>query len=236
MTSNPPLPVTGFYTRKDQAKWDRCTRMIGRGSTRSSTHRYAAALGALASGGVYTRDDVVFVSAEGNRGGRLTPDWAELQRAVDAGASFVTDVQAARETPYNLGEREVAAFVPDPLRVPGRRYRPLDAPLNTTHTNGPRVRGPCSFKERAMTAEPAQSVPMPTPALDRLKTDLRPSPAPGLTPAEREERAQTFDEAAREIYRLLGPQNPWTRPADHMMHVAAAHESCARAERSEARR
>lgn len=111
MTQKARLPVTGPYTAKDQRKWDRANKMIGRGSARSSTHRYAQAIGALANCGTYGPDDVVFVSAEGNRGGRLKPDFAELGRAADAGASFITDVRAQRETPYNIGEREVAAFL-----------------------------------------------------------------------------------------------------------------------------
>lgn len=109
--NKPALPVTGAYTAKDQRKWDRATKMIGRGSARSSTHRYAQALGPYANSGTYTAQDVVFVSAEGRRGGRLDPDWAELTLAVRAGARFVTDVAAQRNTAYNLGEQQVAHFL-----------------------------------------------------------------------------------------------------------------------------
>jgi len=107
----PSLPHTSPYTFKDQQKWDRANKMIGRGSARSSTHRYAQALGSLANCGSYQASDVVFVSAEGNRGGRIGTDFSELQRAIDAGASFVTDVAAQRNTSYNIGEREVANFL-----------------------------------------------------------------------------------------------------------------------------
>lgn len=110
-SERPRLPHTGPYTAKDQAKWDRATKMIGRGSPASSTHRYAQALGGLANSGHYEAGDVVFVSAEGNRRGRLDPDWNELQRAVDAGAQFITDVRAQRQTAYNRGEQQVAAFL-----------------------------------------------------------------------------------------------------------------------------
>lgn len=108
----PRLPVTGPHTAKDQAKWDRANKMIARGSGRSSSHRYAQAAGPLANSGTYAPTDVVFVSAEGNRSGRVDPDWAELGRAVRAGASFVTDIKAQRDTSYNrVGEGRVAAFL-----------------------------------------------------------------------------------------------------------------------------
>ncbi|MDR6218617.1 hypothetical protein [Deinococcus soli (ex Cha et al. 2016)] len=109
--TKPSLPQTSPYTRKDQAKWDRCTKMIGRGSDRSSTQQYARALGGLANGGAYTAQDVVFISAEGNRRGRLDPDYAEITRAIQAGAQFITDRTEDRQRPYNLGERQVAAFL-----------------------------------------------------------------------------------------------------------------------------
>jgi hypothetical protein len=113
----PALPVTSAYSGKDQLKWTRASCMIGRGSSRSSTQKYADALGEWANPGRYSADDWVFVSAEGARGGRLDPDWAELQLAVDAGASFVTDDLANRQRSDNLGERQVAAF------LAGRGYR-----------------------------------------------------------------------------------------------------------------
>jgi len=107
----PALPVTSHYTAKDQRKWDRCNKMIGQGSPRSSTHRYAQALGRLANSGRYQAGDVVFISAEGARGGRLSPDWTEINRAILAGVQFVTDTQIDRLRSYNLGEREVAGYL-----------------------------------------------------------------------------------------------------------------------------
>jgi hypothetical protein len=81
------LPQTSPYVAKDQAKSDKATKFIGRGSARSSTAAYAAAWGNRANTGTYTADDVVFVSAEGNRGGRIAPNWAEIKRALDAATS-----------------------------------------------------------------------------------------------------------------------------------------------------
>lgn len=105
------LTVTGPYTYKDQAKASRANKFIGRGSARSSTNSYANDFKALANSGVYSKDDIVFVSAEGARGGRLSPDYAQLQLAINAGATFVTDVLSQRSRAYNVGEREVAHYL-----------------------------------------------------------------------------------------------------------------------------
>lgn len=105
------------YFSKDQAKARNSNKFIGRGSAASSTNAYRTACGALANCGRYTPDDVVFISVEEARWERIDPDFAELRRAVAAGAAFITDVPADRERPYNAGERIIAAF----LRV--NRYR-----------------------------------------------------------------------------------------------------------------
>lgn len=124
------LPITGPYTAKDQVKANRANKFIGRGSLRSSTHAYAVALGSLANSGVYVHTDYVFVSAEGARSGRLTPDYAEIDRAIAAGATFVTDNKPNRERAYNVGEREVAAYLTahgyDPLRYDEWGYPPFE--------------------------------------------------------------------------------------------------------------
>ena len=99
------------YLDKDQAKADRANKFIGRGSPSSSTNAYALACGEAANAGQYQRSDIVMISAEGNRRGRLAPDFAEIRLAMDAGAAILTDTPAHRERPYNLGEREVAAFL-----------------------------------------------------------------------------------------------------------------------------
>lgn len=105
------LPQTSPYTAKDQRKADAATKFIGRGSPVSSTAAYALVCGKLANSGQYTADDVVFVSAEGNRRGRIAPDLDELQKACDANARFITDDAANRNRSYNVGEREVAKFL-----------------------------------------------------------------------------------------------------------------------------
>jgi hypothetical protein len=105
------LPVTGPYTAKDQAKSDKATKFIGRGSARSSTHAYAKAWGDRANSGVYGSADRVFVSVEGARSGRLALDTAEIERAARARATFITDTPYHRARPYNIGEREAALCI-----------------------------------------------------------------------------------------------------------------------------
>lgn len=99
------------YLAKDQAKADTATKFIGRGSEASSTAQYAKDFGTKANSGVYTAADRVFVSAEGNREGRINPDRAELDKAVAAGATFITDDAANRKRLYNVGERQIEKYL-----------------------------------------------------------------------------------------------------------------------------
>lgn len=102
---------TNPYFRKDLEKARYATKFIGRGSSASSTNKYMMAAGDLANCGNYTSEDVVFVSAEGMRKGRIAVDFTELEKAVKAKVTFITDDAYNRNRPYNLGEREVADFL-----------------------------------------------------------------------------------------------------------------------------
>lgn len=103
--------ATNPYARKDVQKARGATKFIGRGSPASSTNRYMIAAGDLANCGQYVAADVVFVSAEGARRGRIAIDQVELAKAAAAGATFVTDSIVDRNRAYNVGERDVAAFL-----------------------------------------------------------------------------------------------------------------------------
>ena len=105
------LPYKNHYTEKDQLKADICNKFIGRGSERSSTNAYAKAYGDRANCGEYNKDDVVFVSAEGDRQGALTPYWDELDLAIEAQVTFITDPPWHRARNYNSGERLVASYL-----------------------------------------------------------------------------------------------------------------------------
>ena len=103
-TSNP-------YRYKDALKFAGITKFIGRGSDRSSTNAYAEALKDIANTGEYVESDIVGVSVEGRRTGRLTLPCFELQKAVDAKATIITDTAADRSRAYNCGERETERFL-----------------------------------------------------------------------------------------------------------------------------
>lgn len=105
------LPVRNRYTPKDQTKADFCNKFIGRGSLVSSTGAYARAYGEMANCGEYTADDHVMVSVEGHRPGRMRFNPFEVGKAVKAGATIVADTFYHRQRPYNIGERELAAFL-----------------------------------------------------------------------------------------------------------------------------
>lgn len=107
------LGGTGQYAAKDQAKADQATKFIGRGSAASSTAKYAKAFGDRANTGKYTSSDTVFVSAEGNRSGRVAPNAAEIAKAMNAGATIITDDSDNRKRMHNVGERQVAAQLAD---------------------------------------------------------------------------------------------------------------------------
>lgn len=107
------LPIRSFYATKDQRKADKANKFIGRGSKASSTNAYREAFEQVnaANCGVYGPTDVVFISVEGNRRGRLRFDKDEVLKAVNAGATLITDSEAGRMRSYNIGERELAAFL-----------------------------------------------------------------------------------------------------------------------------
>jgi len=101
----------GPYQAKDLEKASTATKFIGQGSEKSSTNRYMRAAGDYANTGSYKATDVVFISAEGARPGRLPPNMEEIELAIAAGATLVTDGLVDRERPYNVGERAVARFL-----------------------------------------------------------------------------------------------------------------------------
>ncbi|MBS0227703.1 MAG: hypothetical protein JSS23_03295 [Proteobacteria bacterium] len=112
-TAGPRVILSGKspYLKKDQAKSDMANKFIGRGSDGSSTASYAKSWGANANVGSYDSSDRVFVSVNGSRPGALTPNFAEIKRATDAGATIIGDTPSDRAREYNSGERAVADFL-----------------------------------------------------------------------------------------------------------------------------
>lgn len=99
---------TNPFFPKDLLKARKANKFIGRGSALSSTNKYRVAAGDLGNCGAYSAQDVVFISAEGARLARIEVDFDEIDKAVEARATFVTDNAYGRSRPYNIGERVVA--------------------------------------------------------------------------------------------------------------------------------
>jgi hypothetical protein len=96
------------YFNKDCQKFYSATKLISRGSPNSSSHSYAIAAGHLANTGTYNSKDIVGISAEGKRKGRISPSRDEIMLAIKAQvAMFITDNYKVRNSWYNLGEQEV---------------------------------------------------------------------------------------------------------------------------------
>jgi hypothetical protein len=102
---------TNPFFHKDLAKSKNATKFIGQGSLSSSTYKYMVAAGDLANTGQYHSNDIVFISAEGNRSFRKDINIDEIQKAIDANVTFITDNLYDRNRPYNIGERQVAFFL-----------------------------------------------------------------------------------------------------------------------------
>ncbi len=96
---------------KDQRKFLSCNKLIARGQPQSSTNAYAVAAGAACNVGSYDASDVVGISAEGVRKHRRPADVWEIQKAVAAAATIITDTPEDRARPYNRGERDVAEYL-----------------------------------------------------------------------------------------------------------------------------
>lgn len=107
------LPKTNNpYWTKDQDKASRANKFIGVGAPGSSTAVYAAGLPKeVVNCGAYTATDIVFVSVNGARKNRRLFDQAEVLLAIEAGAAIVTDSARDRYRDFNVGERELAAFL-----------------------------------------------------------------------------------------------------------------------------
>lgn len=106
------LTIKTHHAFKDQKKADQANKFIGIGSPASSTNQYRKDYGDMANCGVYDGDeDMVFISAEGKRTGRIDPDFNEIGLAVKAKVTILTDNPYNRNRPYNIGERQVAKYL-----------------------------------------------------------------------------------------------------------------------------
>jgi len=115
---------------KEQVKTKIATQFIGEGSKGSSTDNYQKmyAEEGVANTGNYTSNDIIYVSSNGKRGGRVNPvkdgvlqgAFKNIDKAIKAGASIVMDTAAHLKLTgvkddgtigYNIGEVALAKYL-----------------------------------------------------------------------------------------------------------------------------
>jgi len=102
--------VSGYYGKKDSSKFEVCTKLISRGVDGSSSHRYSRH--PLCNTGNYNESDIVGISVNGKRKGRIGFDKSEIIKAAESGIKgFVTDNQFNRNRSFNIGEQELSVFL-----------------------------------------------------------------------------------------------------------------------------
>jgi hypothetical protein len=113
------------YLPKEQFKTRQATQYIGEGSVKSSTDNYKKLYAeyGLANTGVYNSSDLIYVSSNGTRGGRVNPvengvlqfAYKNIDKAIAAGAKFIMDTAAHVENTksYNVGEVALAKYLTD---------------------------------------------------------------------------------------------------------------------------
>lgn len=119
--------LAGGYLKKEQYKSKRATQYIGEGAVNnkgedSSTETFRKLYDEydIANTGDYTSDDMIWVSTNGRRSGRIAPvvdgklqgEYKNITAAIKAGASFIMDTaEHIDSSNYNLGEVEMASYL-----------------------------------------------------------------------------------------------------------------------------
>ena len=114
-------PSAAKWADKEVAKFDVATQAISDGTNNSTAGFVKDFYGDKANTGTYTKDDVVYLSTNGNRTGRVIPvkngvlqgAYKNIDKAIEAGAKFVADTSKhlASTGKYNVGEVELAEYL-----------------------------------------------------------------------------------------------------------------------------
>ena len=114
-------PSAAKWADKEVAKFDVATQAISDGTNNSTAGFVKDFYGDNANTGTYTKDDVVYLSTNGNRIGRVIPvkngvlqgAYKNIDKAIEAGAKFVADTSKhlASTGKYNVGEVELAEYL-----------------------------------------------------------------------------------------------------------------------------
>lgn len=114
-------PSAAKWVDKEVAKFDVATQAISDGTNNSTAGFVKDFYGDKANTGTYTKDDVIYLSTNGNRTGRVIPvkngvlqgAYKNIDKAIEAGAKFVADTSKhlASTGKYNVGEVELAEYL-----------------------------------------------------------------------------------------------------------------------------
>ena len=114
-------PSAAKWADKEVAKFDVATQAISYGTNNSTAGFVKDFYGDKANTGTYTKDDVIYLSTNGNRTGRVIPvkngvlqgAYKNIDKAIEAGAKFVADTSKhlASTGKYNVGEVELAEYL-----------------------------------------------------------------------------------------------------------------------------
>lgn len=108
---------------KERVKTRQATQFIGRGKAGSSTSKYMQMYNeeGVANTGDYTANDIVYVSSNGKRVGRVNPVirgelqgvYTNIDKAIKAGASIIMDTaeHLQKTGGYNIGELALADYL-----------------------------------------------------------------------------------------------------------------------------
>ncbi len=106
--------MINYYGKKDKIKFSICNKLITRGVWNSSSYKYANGIIKInveINPTSFKKEDIVGVSVNGRRRGRLEFDKELVKKALEANATIVADNEKNRERDYNIGERELAEFL-----------------------------------------------------------------------------------------------------------------------------
>lgn len=114
-------PSGAKWADKEVSKFNVATQAISDGTNNSTAGFVKDFYGDKANTGTYTKDDVIYLSANGNRTGRVIPvkngmlqgAYKNIDKAIEAGAKFVSDTgkHLASTGKYNVGEVELAEYL-----------------------------------------------------------------------------------------------------------------------------
>lgn len=114
-------PSAAKWADKEVSKFDVATQAISDGTNNSTAGFVKDFYGDKANTGTYTKDDVIYLSTNGNRTGRVIPvkngvlqgAYKNIDKAIEAGAKFVADTgkHLASTGKYNVGEVELAEYL-----------------------------------------------------------------------------------------------------------------------------